>query len=179
MNINNSMYGFCESKQKSFDEACCSFASSENMEQIARALGMKPGMLRNKLNPEQPHVLKPVELIAISKVSGNYTLINCLLLGLNVVTAPLEGAEEAETILSRLFKHSANAGELSAWALEHGHDHRLSRTNKQSLIQKAQLGISNLVLLISDIENKTSGVSPLFGMATDFIINGTPIPGLS
>ncbi len=179
MNAYNSMCEFRESKQKTFDEACCSFASSENMEQIAREIGMQPGMLRNKLNPEQPHVLKPVELIAISKVSGNYTLINSLLLGLNIVTAPVDDAKQAETIVSRLFKHSANAGELSSWALENGNNHRLSRTHKHSLIQKAQDGISNLVLLINDIENRTSGVSPILSMGVDFIASGAPMPGLA
>lgn len=180
MDANNSMYVFCESKQKSFDEACCSFANSENMEQIARELGMKPGMLRNKLNPEQPHVLKPVELIAVSKVSGNYTLVNCLLLGLDMVAAPVENVEEAESIIERLLKNSANAGELSTWALQHGNGPRLSRTHKQSLIQKAQAGIGNLVLLINDIENRTTGgLQPLMQFGTDFIASGAPIPGLA
>ncbi|MEZ8382123.1 phage regulatory CII family protein [Vibrio splendidus] len=179
MDANNSMYGFCESKQKSFDEACFSFARQENMEAIARKLKMQPGMLRNKLNPDQPHVLKPVELIAISKVSGNYTLINSLLLGLDVVTAPIESAEHAKSIVERVLTHSTNAGELSTWALQHGNGSRISRTHKQSLIQKAQAGIGNLVLLINDVENRTTGVTPLLSMGVDFIANGAPIPGLS
>lgn len=179
MDVNNTMYVFCELKQKSFDEACCAFANTENMEQIARDLGMSPGMLRNKLNPAQPHVLKPVELVAVSKVSGNYTLVNCLLLGLGLVAAPVESEEEAESIVERLLKHSANAGELSTWALQHGSGPRLSRTHKQSLIQKAQAGIGNLVLLINDIENRTSGASPILSMGVDFIVNGAPIPGLT
>lgn len=173
------MCGFRESKQKSFDEACCSFAITENMEQIAIEIGMKPGMLRNKLNPEQPHVLRPVELIAISKVSGNYTLINCLLLGLDVVTAPVNTVDEAETIFSHLFKHNANAGELSAWALQHGNSHRISRTHKHTLIQKAQDGISNLVLLINEVERRTTSLQPLMQFGSDFLANGAPIPGLA
>ncbi|MCG7499347.1 phage regulatory CII family protein [Vibrio sp. Of7-15] len=179
MDANNSMCGFCELKQKSFDEACYAFARTENMEGIARVLNMPPGMLRNKLNPEQPHVLKPVELIAVSKVSGNYTLLNCLLFELNVVTAPIENSDEAETILSRLLKHNVNAGEISAWALEHGNTPRFSRTSKHSLIKKAQEGISNLVLLINDVENRTSGASPILSMGVDLIANGAPIPGFA
>ncbi|MEZ8791387.1 phage regulatory CII family protein [Vibrio splendidus] len=174
------MYVFCESKQKSFDEACCSFANSENMEQIARDLGMKPGMLRNKLNPAQPHALKPVELIAVSKVSGNYTLINCLLLGLDMVAAPVLKEEDDKSMMERLLHNSANAGELSTWALEHGNNARLSRTHKQSLIQKAQAGIGNLVLLINDVENRTTGgLQPLMQFGTDLIASGAPLPGLA
>ena len=179
MHAENSMYVFCESKQKSFDEACCAFAITENMEGIARELGIKPGMLRNKLNPAQPHVLKPVELIAVAKISGNYTLINCLLLGLDMVTAPVENADDAESIVERLLKHSANAGELSTWGLQHGNQSHLSRTHKQTVIQKAQAGIGNLVLLISEIENRTTGATPLLSMGVDFIASGAALPGLS
>ncbi len=179
MDANNSMYVFCESKQKSFDDVCCAFANSENMEAIAREIEMKPGMLRNKLNPEQPHVLKPVEMIAISKVSGNYTLINCLLLGLDVVTAPIDTDEDAENVFERLLKHSANAGELSSIALEHKNAMRLSRTHKQKIIKVAQAGIGNLVLLINDIEHRTSGgLQPLLQFGTEFIANA-PMPGLT
>nr|WP_198556849.1 phage regulatory CII family protein [Vibrio alginolyticus] len=179
MATNNSMSVFCESRQKSFDEACCSFANSENMAYIAREMGMREDLLRAKLNPGQRHVIKPVEVVAVSKISGNYTLVNSLLLGLDMVAAPVENAEEAESIVERLLKHSANAGELSTWALQHGNGPRLSRTHKQSLIQKAQAGIGNLVLLINDIENRTSGASPILSMGVDFIANGAPIPGLA
>lgn len=179
MNEKNSMCEFRELKQKSFDEACFSFARQENMEAIARELEMSPTMLRNKLNPDQPHVLKPVELIAVSKVSGNYTLVNSLLLGLDVVTAPVESVEQAESIVGRLFKHSANAGELSAWGLAHGNQNHFSRTQKQSLIQKAQAGIGNLVLLINEIEDRTTGLQPLMQFGSDFLANGAPIPGLT
>lgn len=179
MDVNNSMSEFFESRQKSFDEACCAFAITENMASLARKVEMSEDMLRAKLNPGQRHILKPVELVAISKASGNYTLVNSLLLGLDMVTAPVENAEEAEGIVERLLKHSVNAGELSTWVLQHGNGPSLSRTHKQSLIQKAQAGIGNLVLLINDIENRTSGASPILSMGVDFIANGAPIPGFA
>ncbi|AXX62461.1 hypothetical protein FORC53_4122 [Vibrio vulnificus] len=78
---------FLGSKQKAFNEACCAFARTENMAQLAERLGMNATMLRNKLNPEQPHVLSCTELITISKISGNHSIVNVLLIGLGVVTA--------------------------------------------------------------------------------------------
>lgn len=75
-----------ESKQKSFDEAYHAFRSSENMIKVANETGICPRMLRNKLNPEQPHALSPVELFLVTKASGNHTLINSLLFDLGVVT---------------------------------------------------------------------------------------------
>ncbi|AGB11007.1 TPA: phage regulatory CII family protein [Vibrio parahaemolyticus] len=170
---------FCESKQAAFDEACCSFTERHNIQKIAKAIGLTPTMLRNKLNPAQPHVLKPVELMAVSKVSNDYALLNCLLNGLDIVTAPVNSAEEAESVIERLMKHTANAGDISHWALKNSGSRSLSRTEKQSLVHLAQTGIGNLVLLINDIENRTSGASPLLGMGLDFIANGGVVPGLA
>lgn len=44
------MFGYTESKHSHFDAACRAFA-------LARAVGMTPQVLRNKLNSEQPHKL--------------------------------------------------------------------------------------------------------------------------
>lgn len=181
MDESSTMCEFCESKQQAFNDACCAFAVAENMEAIARKLEMSPTMLRNKLNPAQPHILKPVELIAISKVSGNYTLINCLLMGCGMVTAHVEqqSEDEKEDLLTRLLHVNKDAGDLSSWALEVGNKKTLSRTHRQSIIQKAQMSIGNLVLLINDVENRSSGIQPLMQMGLDFFTNGTPIPGLA
>lgn len=181
MEDKTTMYEFCESKQAAFDEACCAFAVTENMEAIARKVNLPkltPSMLRNKLNPAQPHVLKPIELIAVSKASGNYALINCLLTGCDLVTAHVDQTEETD-LLTRLLYASKNAGDLSSWALDVGNKTTLSRTHKQSLIQKAQVGISNLVMIINDVENRSSGFQPLMQMGFDFVTNGAPIPGVA
>ena len=65
-----------EPKQNAFDNACYAFADSENMEQVAKQCGINPTMLRNKLNPEQPHKLTVGNLTAITEASGNYCIIN-------------------------------------------------------------------------------------------------------
>ena len=179
MVVNNSMSEFFESRQKSFDEACCAFAIEENMAQLARQVGMSEDMLRAKLNPGQRHVLKPVELVAISKASRNYTLVNSLLLGLELVAAPVEASEDTDNLMTRLLKHSANAGELSSLAIAQQSQKSLSRTSRQKFIQKAQAGINNLVLLINDVENRTTVLQPLVQFGSDFLMNGSPIPGLS
>lgn len=169
-----------ERKQKAFDEVCHAFRASENMTIIANEVGMSPTMLRNKLNPEQPHVLSPVELLLITKASGNHTLINSLLLDLGVVTVGFnkEGNEE-QTLAARALANSVYSGDLAQQAIDLGGTRRLTRTHKQKLIKTAQNSISNLVHLITDLENRTTGVTPFLSMGVDFIANGAPIPGLS
>ncbi|CAH7145410.1 conserved hypothetical protein [Vibrio chagasii] len=179
MNEFDSMCEFRSSKQNAFHEACCAFASSENMTKLAKSLDMNPTMLRNKLNPEQPHILTNVELVMITKASGNYTILNSLLLGLGVVTAQLPQEAREETFIKRALENGTNSGDLSRMALEHAGRTRLSRTNKHAIIKKAQASISNLVLLISDLENRTKGVTPFLSMGVDFVATGAPIPGFA
>ncbi|MBD0786386.1 MULTISPECIES: phage regulatory CII family protein [Vibrio] len=175
----NSMCVLRGSKQKAFNDACCAFANSENMTAIAKALDMNPTMLRNKLNPEQPHVLTCVELVLITKASGNYSILNSLLLGLGVVTAQIPQDASVETFIKRALENSIHSGDLSRMALDHANKTSLNRTSKQSIIRKAQASISNLVLLISDLESRTTGVTPFLSMSVDFVANGAPIPGFS
>jgi len=175
----DSMCEFRGTKQKAFNEACCAFANSENMTKLAKATGMNATMLRNKLNPEQPHVLTNVELVLITKASGNYTIVNSLLLGLGIVTAHIPQDESEETFIKRALENAMHSGDLSRMALEHAGTTRLTRTHKHNIIKKAQTSISNLVLLISDVENRTTGVTPFLSMGMDFIANGAPIPGLA
>lgn len=179
MTERNSMCELRGAKQKAYNEACYAFANSENMTSLAKKVGMNATILRNKLNPEQPHILTPVELIMITKASGNHTLLNTLLMGLGVVTAQIPTDETEETFVKRALENAMHSGELSRLAIEHSGERKISRTHKQSIIQRAQSSISNLVLLISDLENRTNGVSPFLSMSVDFITNGAPIPGLS
>ncbi|WP_019275359.1 phage regulatory CII family protein, partial [Vibrio coralliilyticus] len=84
-----------------------------------------------------------------------------------------------ETFIKRALENSIHSGDLSQMALDQAGNTRLSRTNKHNIIQKAQASIGNLVLLISDLEERTKGVSPFLAMGVDFVANGAPVPGLS
>ena len=98
-----------------------------------------------------------------------------------MVAAPIPkeaSGSDSETFLKRVLENSLTGGDLSRMALEHGGDSRLPRSTKNRIISKAQKGISNLVLLINDLENRTGSAQPFLSMGVDFITNGAPIPGL-
>ena len=59
-----------ESKQNAFNESCCAFSNSENVQQIAKDCGIDPTMLCNKLNPSQPHKLTLGSLLNLHLVNG-------------------------------------------------------------------------------------------------------------
>ncbi|ESB76513.1 phage protein [Salmonella enterica subsp. enterica] len=60
------MFDYQTSKHAHFNAACRAFAIEHNLEDVAAAVGMKPQILRNKLNPAQPHRLTCNELLAIT-----------------------------------------------------------------------------------------------------------------
>ena len=51
------MFDYQVSKHPHFDEACRAFALRHNLVQLAERAGMNVLILRNKLNPAQPHLL--------------------------------------------------------------------------------------------------------------------------
>ncbi|NAW58741.1 MULTISPECIES: phage regulatory CII family protein [unclassified Vibrio] len=182
MDAKPSMCEFLNDAQQSFDQACVAFSQNNNMSEIANEIGLPANVLRNMLNPEQPRLLTPPILAAITKSSQDYTIVNTLNRYLEMVTAPISvNASDStkQTFLKRVLENSLTAGDLSRMALDHGDKTRLSNSARNRIIDKAQAGISNLVLLISDLENRTSGMSPFLSMGVDFIANGAPVPGLA
>ena len=182
MEANETMCSYLESAQYKFDEACVVFAGNHNMCQLADEIGIKRNVLRNMLNPEQPRLLNVPVLFAISKATDDYSILSALLRDLDIAAAhiPFDASEsEQETFLKRVLENSECAGDFSRMALEHAGDQVLPRSTRNKIINQAQKGISNLVLLINDLENRSGSAQPFFSMGVDFIANGAPIPGLS
>lgn len=179
MDANNTMCVLRERKQQAFDSACCDFVVNHDVEAIARKLALNGTILRNMLNPNQPHVLKPVVLAAISRESGDYSIVNTLFAEDGVVTVPIPKNQERLNLLERVLKHSAFSGELSSDALAMCNAERLPRSTKRKTLAKAQAALGNLVLLINDLEHRTTGLQPLVQIGTDFLANGAPLPGFA
>ncbi|MEZ8041781.1 phage regulatory CII family protein [Vibrio sp. 1F263] len=148
---------FYRTKQLAFDEACCVFATSENISSLAAGIGMTPTILRNKLNPAQPHVLSCVDALTLAKVSGNHTIVNSLLLGLGVVTAHITSENTDDTFVQSVLENSVHSGELSRMALDYAGEHRLTRTQKHKIIHNAHASISVQVKLIRSLEKLNQG----------------------
>ncbi|KFI13296.1 phage regulatory protein (CII) [Vibrio sp. B183] len=179
MDVNDAMYVLRERKQQAFDAACCDFVVNHDCEAIGRRIGVDGQVIRNMLNPAQSRVLTPVVLSLISRDSGDYSIVNTLFADDGVVTIPLPKAEDELNLLERVLKHSAFSGELSSDALAMCTAERLPRSTKRKTLAKAQAALGNLVLLINDLENRTTGLQPLVQMGTDFLANGAPIPGIA
>ena len=179
MGANNSMCVLRERKQQTFDAACCDFVVNHDCEAIGRRIGVEGQVIRNMLNPAQSRVLTPVVLSLISRDSGDYSIVNTLFADDGVVTIPLPKAEEDLNLLERVLQLNTHSGELSSDAMAMCTTERLPRSRKRKTLAKAQAALGNLVLLINELENRTTGLQPLMQMGTDFLANGAPIPGLT
>lgn len=179
MDANIAMCSLRSSKQNAFDEACCAFAINHNMASLARKMDMGETMLRNKLNPEQPHKLYAIELAWLCHHSGDYSIHNVLYSDLGTVTVALPPESEQKSFIERTLMNNALSGELSGDAMQMCTAERLPRSTKNRTLAKAHAALGNIVLMISDLENRTTGVTPMLSMGMDFFANGAPIPGLA
>lgn len=168
-----------ERKQSILDEACVAFANRHNVEQLAKQSAITGTMLRNKLNPSQPHQLTVTDLMVITEKSGDYSLTQSVLHNLNMVAAPIDLKNESRSLAERALVNAAFSGDLAKEALELNNTIRLPRSRRNQVMRTAQSALANLVLIVNELENRTGSTSPLLGFASDFVISGMPIPGLS
>ncbi len=75
------MFDYQVSKQAHFDNACRAFANTHkgDLVQIAESIGMNAQMLRNKLNPEQPHQLTCIDLMKLTDATEDASILDGVL----------------------------------------------------------------------------------------------------
>lgn len=173
------MYAIPQPKQDAFYNAAIRFSERENLEQIAIECALKPQMLRNKLNPNQPHQLTVRELVIITKQSGNSDLVNSVLLELDLTAVKLPSQGEGKSPVMAAMTINSHAGEISRHLVEVETIQRLTRRKKNEIVSKAQAAMRELVLLMNDVENRCQASTPFMSMCTDAVMNGLPIPGLA
>ncbi len=130
------------------------------------------------LNPNQSHVLKPVVLASISRVSGDYSIVNTLFAMMGG-DYPTTKAEDDLNLLERFLKLNTHSVSFLAMRWQCAPQSVYRDLPNAKTLAKAQAALGNLVLLINDLENRTTGLPPLMQMSTDFLANGAPLPGLA
>lgn len=168
---------FIESAQASFDNACLAFSENNVIAPITKATGIKK--LTDKLNPQQPHKLSVMELKILTKATGDFSLIHSLMLSLDMVAVNVSKEGKEETLVKRGLSNSVLGGELAELIIDAAGEKRLPKRKANKMLSACHAGITNLVLLANDLENKTQGITPFLSMSLDFIAQGNPLPGLS
>lgn len=110
------MFDYQASKQSHFDNACRAFAIAHkgDLVQIAQAIGMNAQMLRNKLNPEQPHQFTCADIVSVTDATEDATLIDGLLEQLQCQpSVPLNNAS-GENFPTYILNATAEVGKLAS-----------------------------------------------------------------
>ncbi|MFM7968566.1 phage regulatory CII family protein [Aeromonas sp. A-5] len=136
------------SKHPHWISACQRFAASHNMAEIAQRVGMNPQLLRNKLNPDQPHELTVAELIAIPQ------------------------AERAPSLPHQAIDLNAKIASIGQRALELTDRGRITRSERNTLVSVATSAMGSLAILIHDIEARFQAV-PALACASDILMQAT------
>ncbi|OTA17214.1 major capsid protein [Xenorhabdus beddingii] len=107
------------SKQSHFDYACRTFSNAHNgsLVQYLELIGLIPQILRNKLNPEQPHMLTCVDLMRLTDATKDASLLDSLLEQLQCQpSVPVNGICDAN-MPGYLLGATAEVGKLASEAV--------------------------------------------------------------
>ncbi len=117
------MFDYQVSKQAHFDHACRAFANVHrgNLAQISGAIGMNPQMLRNKLNPEQPHILTCVDLMKLTDATQDASILDGLLEQLQCQPSVPVSEICDSNMSSYLLGATAEVGKLASAVVSGGH----------------------------------------------------------
>ncbi|WP_215954167.1 phage regulatory CII family protein [Providencia rettgeri] len=163
------MFDYQASKQSHFDNACRAFAIKHkgDLVQVAEAIGMNAQMLRNKLNPEQPHKFTWDDLVKVTDVTEDATLVDGLLEQLQCQpSVPLNNACESN-FPAYVLKATAEVGKLASAAVLGGH---INSTRSAEIKQSVNNAIRCLALVGVTISARLHS-SPAFVSAIDAVAN--------
>ncbi|MCQ8231097.1 MULTISPECIES: phage regulatory CII family protein [Pectobacterium] len=138
------MFDYQIAKHPHYANACRAFATRHNLVELAEMVGMNPQMLRNKLNPEQPHRLTCDDLLTITDASEDSTLIDGLLAQLNCLPAVPVNEAKAERLTTYVLQATAAVGTVAAESLS---TERMSQTRRNSFMESINSGIRYLSLV--------------------------------
>ncbi|MCS3456061.1 hypothetical protein M2366_002142 [Aeromonas sp. BIGb0405] len=158
------------SKHPHWISACQRFAASHNMAEIAQRVGMNPQLLRNKLNPDQPHELTVAELITITQASdGDETLFDGALFGCGLTAVAIPQADRAPSLPHQAIDLNAKVASIGQRALELTERGRITRSERNTLVSVATSAMGSLAILIHDVEARFQAV-PALACASDILL---------
>ncbi|MEH8140124.1 phage regulatory CII family protein [Aeromonas veronii] len=164
------MFNQTLSKQPHFDSACSRFVANHSLAEVARAAGINEQMLRNKLNPQQPHQLTARDLIAIYRATeGDETLFDGLLLECGLTAIAIPKSDRAPSLPHQAIRLNADVANIGLRAVELAERGRVTRTERNTIVSVATAAMGSLAILIYDVEARFQAV-PTVACASDILM---------
>lgn len=159
------MFDYQTSKHAHFDAACRAFALANNLEDVAKAAGMRPQVLRNKLNPDQPHRLTCDEILLITDYTEDARLLDGLLAQINCLpSVPVNNATPANMQFCAL-SATANVGAIAGEAVS---TERMTAARRTQILDRARDAIRSLSVLAYTVESRLQS-APVLAAAVDIV----------
>lgn len=157
------MFEQTSTKQHHLDAACALFAVRYSLADVAREAGIGVQMLRNKLNPDQPHQLTVRDLVALYHATGDDTLFDGLLFdcGLTAVRLPAGTASAPEARAQQALNAGAQILGVTAQATTLLAGDRVTKSHRNTVVTGIWAGIEHLVLLATEVEDRFHAVPGL------------------
>ncbi|HDX8589882.1 TPA: phage regulatory CII family protein [Aeromonas dhakensis] len=157
-------------KHPHFESACNRFTSTHVISKVAPAAGIDAQVLRNKLNPDQPHQLTVADLIALYHATdGDETLIDGMLMECGLTAIAIPSADRAPSIPHQAIRLNADVASIGMRAVELAERGRVTRTERNTIVSVATSAMGSLALLIHDVESRFQAV-PAVACASDILM---------
>lgn len=159
------MFDFSVSIHPHYDEACQTFAARHNVTELAIKAGIKPQTLRNKLNPDQPHQLTAPEIMLLTDITEDSTLVDGFLAQLHCMPCVPVNELASEKLPVYVMKATAEVGQLAAGAIS---TERMTQCRKNSMVSSVNAGIRCLFLAAMAVQCRIQG-NPAVAGAVDTV----------
>ena len=169
------MFDFENSIHSHLDSACRRFALEHNLAELAPALNISAQVLRNKLNPEQPHELTLSQLVTLTAITDDAAILDGLLAQLNCLPA----VPTNEVKPNSLPTHTLNAtAAIGAIAGETASTAPMTQSRKNAILDRANQAIRDLSLIVVSVEARFQS-TPMLAAAVDVFNTCAPAFGMS
>lgn len=156
------MFDFRVSTQTHFEDACRKFALTHNMNELAKRADMKVQTLRNKLNPDQVHKLTVEEMLLLTDLTEDATLIDGALAQLSCLPCVPVNEHASEKFTAYVLNASAQIGTLAASAANHA---SITTSCRRGIVEAANTGIRCMMLAALAVQTRVQSNPALSGTA--------------
>lgn len=159
------MFDFKTSTHNEYDDACRKFALTHNMMELAQRAGMKVQTLRNKLNPDQMHQLTVPEVLLLTDLTEDATLMDGMLAQLQCLPCVPVNELAKEKFPTYVLKATAEVGHMAANA---ANPERITATCRRGILEAANTGIRCMMLAALAVQNRVHS-NPTLASTVDAI----------
>ena len=169
------MFDYQTSIHPHLDTACRRFSLAHNLTEVAAVIGISAQVLRNKLNPDQPHRLTLQELITLTDITDDSTVLDGLLAQLKCLPAVPLNEAKPDNLPLHVLSATAAIGVIAGESISAA---PMTQLRRNAILNRANQAIRDLSLLVVSVESRFH-TTPVVASAMDVISSCGLMPGLN